>query len=125
MAGFLKPDVGKASNETGEAKQHAVIRVPWIGPVSNGFRKKIRDRITRACPIVVPKVVFTTKQVFSEVNKDVLPKTSRSHVVYEYHRRCDQRYVGKTTQSLALRIQQHIPAKIGCNHSFCDSSINT
>ena len=125
MAGLLKSDAGKASSETGEAnsKQHVVIRLPWIGPVSNGFRKEIRDTITRACPIVVPRVVFTTKPVFSGVNKDVLPTTSRSHVVYEYHCRCDQRYVGKTTQSLALRIQQHIPAKIGCNHSSGDSSI--
>ena len=53
MAGLLKPDAGKASSETGEAKQHVVIRLPWIGPVSNGFSKEIRDTITRACPSVV------------------------------------------------------------------------
>ena len=44
MAGLLKPDAGKASSETGEAKQHVVIRLPWPGPVtSNGFCKEIRD----------------------------------------------------------------------------------
>ena len=44
-----------------ETKQHVVIRLPWIGPVSNGFWKEIRETITRACPIVVPRVVFTTR----------------------------------------------------------------
>ena len=122
MGNLLKPEERIERIET-EAKQHVVMRLPWIGPISNGFRKEIRETITRACPIVVPRVVFTTRPTFSGVNKDVLPMTSQSLVVYEYHCRCDQRYVGKTTQLLSLRIQQHIPTRIGRNHSSSDSAI--
>ena len=63
------------SETSADAKQHFMVRLPWIGPVSNGFRKEICDTITRACLIVVPRV-FTTKPAFSGVNKDVLPMTS-------------------------------------------------
>ena len=110
-------------SETSAKTKHVMVRLPWIGPVRNGFHKEICDTITKACPIVVPRGVFTTKPASSGVNKDVLLMTSRSQVVYEYHCRCDQRYVGKTTQSLMLRIQQHTPTKIVYNHSSSDSSI--
>ena len=87
---MLKPKWVMGKSETAaDAKQHVMVRLPWIGPVSNGFRKEICDTIIRACPIVVPKVVFTTMPAFSGVNKDVLPTTSQSHVVYEYRCCCD------------------------------------
>ena len=46
---------------------------------------------------------------FSAKAKDVLPNISKSYVVYEYRRRCERAYIGKTTQCLSERAKQHIP----------------
>ena len=52
---------------------------------------------------------------FLEYRPDVLPMTSRSHVIYQYKYRCEQRYIGKTIQVLSERIKQHVPSKLSAN----------
>ena len=44
--------------------------------------------------------------------KDSVPTTQKSCVVSEFSRRCETRYVGRTTQGLADRIRQHVPTSI-------------
>ena len=44
--------------------------------------------------------------------RDCIPTTQRSCVVYEFSCQCEARYVGPTTQRLADRIKQHVPASI-------------
>ena len=80
--------------------------------MSNTFRREITKTITKSFLNVAARVVFTTKAAFSGRQKDVLPTTSKSNLIYEFTCCCGQAYVGKTTQCLSERIKQHIPAKI-------------
>ena len=65
---------------------------------------------------VDPRVIFSTKKILPAVHKDVLPTTQQSMIVYQYVCRCDCRYVGRTTQRLQDRINQHIPKSIRTGH---------
>ena len=85
--------------------------------------------------------IFTTRKILPTIHKDVLPSLQQSMVVYQYVCRCDCRYVGRTSQKLQDRINQHIPrcirsdkrptktlpnreCKITCTPSvYCDSAI--
>ena len=76
------------------------------------FRTEIAYVITKAFPKGKPMVVVTTLKAFSGREKDVLPTTSRSSIIYEFTCRCDRTYVGKTIQLLGERIKQHIPDRL-------------
>ena len=65
-----------------------------------------------------PLVVYSTNELLSTTNKDVLPASQKSNVIYQFSCHCDSRYVGRTSQRLQDRIKQHIPKSI---HS-CSSS---
>ena len=92
--------------------QPVVMKLPWLGVVSNRFRLDIEAVMIKACPWVKPRICFTTRHVFNGIHKDVLPATSISSVVYQYTCYCDQQCVGKTIQVLAERIKQHVPKKL-------------
>ena len=47
--------------------------------------------------------------MFSTTNKDVLPMTAFSNVIYLFTCACGHKYKGKTTQRLGDRMKQHIP----------------
>ena len=54
-----------------------------------------------------PRVVYNTRVILPAAKKDCLSTTQKNCVVYELSCRCDARYVGRTTQRLADRIEQH------------------
>ena len=95
-----------------ERKQNVMLRLPWIGTTSNAHRQEIERVILKGFPTAQPRIVFTTCKAFSGREKDVLPITSLSNVIYEFTCCCAQTYVGKTTQSLSERIKQHVPTKL-------------
>ena len=107
-----KNAITKASNADDTRSKFVVLRLPWLGQVSNRYRKQVVDVISDSYPQVQPRVVFTTTPNFNGRAKDVLPTTSRSQIVYEFTCSCGLTYVGKTTQCLSVRIDQHIPRKI-------------
>ena len=49
--------------------------------------------------------------MFPTSNKDVLPMTDQRKIVYLFTCECEREYIGKTTQRLGDRIDQHIPQK--------------
>ena len=106
-----KPVTTKPADQS-ESGDTAFLQLPWIGRQSMRFRTEIADVITKAFPKVKPMVVFTTSKAFSGREKDVLPTTSRSSIIYEFTCRCDRTYVGKTIQLLGERIKQHIPDRL-------------
>ena len=56
--------------------------------------------------------VYRTTRAFS-LPKDRLPTLSQSNLIYLYEcRNCGKRYVGRTEQRLADRIDQHVPKHI-------------
>ena len=50
--------------------------------------------------------------MLTSAKKDSVPTTQKSCAVYEFSCRCEARYVGRTTQRLADRIEQHVPTSI-------------
>ena len=46
------------------------------------------------------------------IEKDVLPASQQSNIVYEFSCHCDSRYVGRTSQRLQDRIKQHVPKSV-------------
>ena len=100
-----------------------VLRLPWIGAVSNQFRREFENAVVKADVSLRPVVVFTTRHVFNGRCKDVLPMTSRSCVIYSYKCCCEQQYIGKTVQILSERIKQHVPSKLNARVGANDSAV--
>ena len=76
------------------------------------FENQISKAITSCYYAVKPRVVYNTRVMLPSAKKDCVPTTQKSCVVYEFLCRCEARYVGRTTQRLADRIKQHVPASI-------------
>ena len=107
---IVKRTLGRVVTINGDEDVKFVsLRLPWIGPVSTGFRVEIELAVTKAYLKTGVRVCFTSTRAFSGKAKDVLPPTSKSNVVYEYGCCCGQTYVGKTSQRLSERIRQHVP----------------
>ena len=92
----------------GRQKCPVYLKLPWIGKISLNFEKQTKIAINRCYQAVEPRVIFTRK-ILPAIRKDVLPSLRRSMVVYQYVCRCDCRYVGRTSQNLQDRMNQHIP----------------
>ena len=93
----------------GRQKCPVYLKLPWIGKISLNFEKQTKIAINRCYQAVEPRIIFTTRKILPAIHKDVLPSLQRSTVVYQYVCRCDCRYVGRTSQRLQDRINQHIP----------------
>ena len=93
-------------------RDRVFLRLPWLGNVSNRYRKQVTETVMDCYPQVKPQVVFTTRPAFNGRTKDVLPTTSRSFVVYHFTCSCELTYVGRTSQCLSERIKQHIPVSM-------------
>ena len=59
-----------------------------------------------------PRVVYNTRVMLPSAKKDCISTTQKSCAVYEFSCRCEARYIGRTTQRLADRIKQYVPASI-------------
>ena len=57
-------------------------------------------------------VIFQSRKSLPSFHKDTVPTIKQNLVVHQYGRRCDCRYVGRTSLRLQLRITQHIPKSI-------------
>ena len=101
-----------AGKPIGPEKCPVYLKLPWIGNVSSKFENQISKAITSCYYAVKPRVVYNTRVMLSSAKKDCVPTTQKSCVVYEFLCRCEARYVGRTTQRLADRIKQHVPASI-------------
>ena len=65
-----------------------------------------------------PRVVYSTNELLSATNKDVLPALQKSNVIYQFSCHCDSRYVGRTFHRLQDKIKQHVPKSIrSCSSS--------
>ena len=66
-----------------------------------------------------PRVVYSTNELLSATNKDVLPALQKSNnAIYQFSCHCDSPYVGRTSQRLQDRIKQHVPKSIrSCSSS--------
>ena len=58
------------------------------------------------------RVVYNTRVILPSPKGDGVSTSQKSCVVHEFSCRCEARYVGRTTQRLADRMQQHISMSI-------------
>ena len=110
----IKERLANISSEKqfGSEKCPVYLKLPWLGNVSSKFGKKINKAITSCFYAVKPRAVYNTSFILPSAKKDSVPTTQKSCVVYEFSCRCEARYVGRTTQRLADRIEQHVPTSI-------------
>ena len=79
---------------------------------------KNKSAVKQCFSAVEPRVVYSTNELLSAINKDVLPALQKSNVIYQFSCHCDSRYVGRTSQRLQDRIKQHVPKSIrSCSSS--------
>ena len=63
-------------------------------------------------------VVYSTNELLSATNKDVLPALQKSNMIYQFSCHCDSQYAGRTSQKLQNSIKQHVPKSIrSCSSS--------
>ena len=96
----------------GPEKCPVYLRLPWLGFVSIRFEKQVKSAIQQCYFAVQPRVVFSTNQLLPAPQKDVLPASYKSNVIYQFSCHCDSRYVGRTSQRLQDRIKQHVSKSI-------------
>ncbi len=102
---------GECRNVTlyGPAKCPVYLKLPYIGPTAELYRKKITDTVTKCYFAVKPRIIFSSKPILRSSTKDFLPTHSRSNLIYMFKCCCDSTYVGRTSQRLENRILQHVP----------------
>ena len=111
---YIKEKIANFSADIkfGPQKCPVYLKLPWIGDSSLRFESQIKQAISNCFFAVNPRVVYSTKKALPSSQKDCLPATQKSSVVYELTCQCDSGYVGRTTQGLADRIKQHVPSYI-------------
>ena len=105
--GYLCPIVQRVINQTlhpapsdlltvGQPQPKAVyIRLPLLGKVSMAFKNRICTTTNNAVPTFKPICCFTSRQMFSTGEKDVLSAEKISDVIYLFTCECGHRYIGK------------------------------
>ena len=94
------------------------LRLPWLGSVFTQFEKQVRSAMKQCFSAVEPRVVYSTNELLSATNKDVLSALRKSNVIYQLSCHCDSRYVRRNSRRLQNRIQQHVPKPIrSCSSS--------
>ena len=88
------------------------VRLPYIGPVSRRFDKQIVHTVQSTYPAVKLQVMFITEVSFRGFAKDISPTIDKNNSIYRFRCHCDSDYVGKSTQRLHKRINQHVPKQL-------------
>ena len=101
-----------AEETSGPEKRPVYLKLPWIGNVSSKFENQINKAITCCFYAVKARVVYSTRVMLPSAKKDSVPTTQKSYAIYEFSSRCEARYVGRITQTLAERIKKHVPTSI-------------
>ena len=68
--------------EENATMNRVLLKLPYIGLVSESFRKEIIRAKIDAYPTIQPTIVFTTRHAFQETPKDVLPATAKRSLIY-------------------------------------------
>ena len=86
------------------------MHLPYIGNVSTRFEKAISQAVGRCFGSVSVLIHFSSRSMLPKTRKDRLSILSRSKVIYKFLCHCRSAYIGKTTQRLRKRIDQHVPS---------------
>ena len=102
------------------------FRLPYIGEPSVKFKEHLSEAVSNCYGQLELKCIFKTNKVPVRSLKDVLPAHCKSNVIYRYVCHCGCTYVGRTSQVLTSRMEQHVPkswrSKFKTNGKLPDSS---
>ena len=93
------------------------LYLPWLDSVSTRFEKQVKSAVKQSFSAVKPHVVYSTNELLSATNKDVLA-LRKSNLIYQFSCHCDSRYVGRIFQRLQNKIKQHVSKSIRSCSSF-------
>ncbi|CAF3796434.1 unnamed protein product [Rotaria socialis] len=88
-----------------------VLRIPYFGPLSQVYTKRITSTITKNYPLKQIRVVYDVQERVGDsfTLKDPIPENMQSGVVYEATcPECSIKYIGKTFRHLKTRVHEHI-----------------
>ena len=77
--------------------------------VSTQFEKQVKPAVKHCSSADEQRVVYSTNELLSAINKYVLPALQKINVIYQFSYHSDSRFVGRTSQRLQDRIKQHVP----------------
>ena len=101
----------------GPVKCPVPIKLPFLGSTSSKYERELKV-LTRQCFYAVePRIIFTSKPIFSHVHKDRIPMKDNSLVIYQFQCSCEKNYVGKTKRRLVDRMKEHIPPCVTKHYS--------
>ena len=87
------------------------LKLAWIGNCSLHFEKQIKQAIANCFFAMNQRIVNAQKKALPSIQKDCVPASPKSSVVYEFTCQCDSGYLGHT-QRLEDRIKQYVPSSI-------------
>ena len=109
---------------TGLSQKSVVyIRLPFIGPMSRIYQQRISTAVTKCYQSIRLRTIFNTRTLMKSHVKDVSPTLQQSNVVYKFSCRCGNLYVGRTSNRLQARINQHVPVNL--RKRICDGPVST
>ena len=79
---IISQTLNSSVNAQIEPTDRVIIRLPWFGPISMPFKRKLLCLTSTYAPQWIAICCFTSKNMFSTTNKDVLPMTAFSNVIY-------------------------------------------
>ena len=98
--------------QLGLKKCPVYLYLPWLGNVLMRYKTQIKTAV-KCCHFAVKVcIVYTTRQLLPAAQKDELPASHQSSIVYQYMCHCDNWYMGHTSQWLQQRIEHHVPKTI-------------
>ena len=60
------------------------LHMPWLGFDSTQFKKQVKCDVKQCFSAVEPRVVYSTNELLSATNKNVLPALQKSNVIYQF-----------------------------------------
>ena len=99
-------------DNTKDETSYVYLRLPYIGSSAAQFKKSISNAINKCYESVQLRLIFTSRPIFPNAKKDVLPTLSRSDLIYQFKCHCDSVYVGKTDRRLSTRVSEHVPKSL-------------
>ena len=76
------------------------------------FEKQIATAVSKCYDNVKLRLVPKSTRLFNASQKNAIPYTSRSNLIYRFSCHCGSDYIGKTIRRLDIRIGEHEPASL-------------
>ena len=103
MSQFRRP------TQLGPKKCPVYLHLPGLGNVSMRYERQIKTAVNRCYFAVEPRIVYIVRQLLPAAQKNLLPASHQSNIVYQFLCHSDSRYVSRTSQRLQQKIKYHVP----------------